>query len=199
VQLFFLAILIAGMLVTAAITFTFCAAFPALRRFAITAPAASLVIAPVLLLIAVQSGVLMHHAFIVESHDPFRIFLVGALEVLVVVLVFTLAWAFALFCRGVLEYGPPLLNKTFGLQLYLLLQIVLLIGALASAIVDLVLFATLARSWYPNLAVTIGCGLTGLSTVLICLRPLLRLRSPIAYQPKPIPSWLKSILFRKLP
>jgi hypothetical protein len=195
--LFILAILIAGMLVTAAITFTVCAAVPALRRFAITAPAASLVFSPVLLLIGAQSGILMHHAFIIESPDRFRIFLFGLLEIVAIAIAAFLALAFALFCRGVLEYVPPLLNRTMGFQPHLLLQFVLFIGALASAIVNFTLFATLMHTFQGKISLAILFGLLGVLSIGICLRPVFRLQNPQAYSPKPLPAWVKKILFER--
>jgi len=192
---FFLALLLAGMLIVAAITFTICVAVPKLRRFSITAPAASLVLSPIFFFLADQIWITIHHVFIVRNNGPIPTSIFWILELLATVFFIGLALTFAIICRAVLEYGPPFLARSFGLKPLLLLQSVLLVGALASAVVDLTLFATLARASAGNLPRVVAFSLIGLITVAICIRPLFHLDSPQRYSPKPLPAWLKQKLF----
>jgi hypothetical protein len=192
---FFLAILIAGMLIAAAITFTACVAISPLRRFAITAPAASLIVSPALLILGYQSWIVIHHIFILRSSDPISISVLWILEILAIIFFVALAFAFALFCRAVLEYGPPFLVRSFGFRPLLLLQSVLVIGAVASALVNLALFATLVHNSDSDISRVIAFSATGLITTAICLSPLLQLDSPQRYSPKPLPAWRKQKLF----
>jgi hypothetical protein len=192
---FFLQILIAGMLVTAAITFTACAAITPLRRFAITAPAASLVLSPALLFLAYQTWIVIHHVFIYGNSGPIPMSAYWILEVLAIAFFIALAFAFALFCRAVLEYGPPFLARSFGLKPLLLLQTVLLVGAVASALVDLALFVTLAHTYKGDMARVVAYSVIGLVATAICIRPLLHLNNAQRYSPKPLPAWLKQNLF----
>jgi len=196
-QLLFLAIVAAAMLVAAAITFTACAAIRLLRRFAITAPAGALVIAPVLLVVAAQVANYSHRAFISENQGPFRIVPFWALEVAALVLSVALAYVVALICRAVLEYIPPFLTTAFGLQPLLLLQTVLFIGALASAVVDLSLFFALVRGFADHLLWAIALGVLGILCTGICVQALFHLRDPQRYSPRPLPQWIKKILFGK--
>jgi len=197
VQLLFLAIVAAAMLVAAAITFTACAAIPLLRRFAITAPAGALVIAPVLLVVAAQFANYSRGAFLSQNEGPFRFVPFWALEVAALVLSVALACVVALICRAVLEYIPPFLTAAFGLQPLLLLQTVLFIGAFASAIVDFSLFAALVNGFASHLLWAITLGLVGILCTGICVQALFHLRDPQRYSPRPLPQWINKILFGK--
>jgi len=192
---FFFAILIAGMLGTAAITFTACTAIAPLRRFAITAPAASFVVSPILLILGYQVWIMIHHIFIIRTPGRTPISAYWILELLAIFFFIVLSFAFALFCRAVLEFGPPFLARSFGLKPLLLLQTVLLVGAVASALVDLALFATLAHNAEGNMTRVIGFSVIGLIAIAICIRPLFHLDNAQQYSPKPLPAWLKQKLF----
>jgi hypothetical protein len=199
VQLLFLVIAAAAILIAAAITFTVCAAIPALRRFAITAPAGALVIAPVLLVVGAQIANYNHHVFASENQGPFRFFPFWALELTALILSIALAYVVALVCRAVLEYIPPFLNAAFGLQPLLLLQTVLFVGALASAIVDFSFFAALVHGFSSQLLQVIIFGVVGILSTGICIQALFHLRDPQRYSPQPLPQWIKKILFGKTP
>lgn len=197
--LLFLAIVAAVMLIAAAITFTVCAAIPSLRRFAITAPAGALVIAPVLLVVGAQIANFNQHFFLSQNEGPFRFFPFWALELTALVLSIALACVVGLVCRAVLEYIPPFLNATFGLQPLLLLQTVLFIGALASAIVDFSFFAALVHGFAGQLLQVLLFGVVGVLSTGICIHALFQLRDPQRYSPQPLPQWIKRILFGKTP
>jgi hypothetical protein len=192
---FFPLILTAGMIVTAAITFTVCTAITPLWKFAITPPAASPVVSPILLLLSYQTWITIHHIFIVRNSMLIPMWAYWIIEFLAVIFFIVLAFAFTLFCRVVLEYGPPFLTRSFGLKPLLLIQTVLLVGTLASALVNLVLFATLVRAFEDNITRVVGFSGIGLIVIGICIRPLFHLDNPRRYAPKALPEWLKQRFF----
>lgn len=195
-----LAISLSAMLIAAANAFTLCVAVPAWRSHSILAPVAALVIAGFtaapLAFLFLQ---LEHHMFLFGERFPFAGLLFGLLAVLALALVCAVAWAATILCRAVLEFLPPLLTKLLSLKTALLLQGVLLVGAVCSAAVQLASFGALAYLLRDKPALAVLASITGLAASAICLRVLLQLHTPDPFAPKPVPQWIKSLFLQPRP
>ncbi len=189
--------IVASMLVAAANTFTLCVAIPAWRKFSIVAPVAALVIsgfaaAPLAFLILQ----FQHHVFLVKPRSLYSTALFTAISVFAIVLICAFAWAATFICRVVLELLPPFLTATFGLKSTLLLQAALFVGAVCSALEQLVTFGALAYFLRNLHGYAIPSIMVGLATSAICIRVLFGLRSPGAYAPNGIPPNLKAVFLQ---
>ncbi len=198
--LFYTAILattIAAMLIAAANAFTLCVAVPAWRSHSILAPVAALVIAGFtsapLAFLFLQ---LEHHMFLFGERFPFAGLLFGLLALLALALVCAIAWIATILCRAALELLPPFLSAAFNLRQSLVLQTVLVVGAVASAAVQLAAFGGLAYLLREKPPVAVLASVTGLVASAVCLRVLLRLRAPESFAPRPVPHWLKDMFLQ---
>lgn len=189
--------IVAAMLIAAANAFTICVAVPAWRRHSVLAPVAALVIAG---FSAAPLGFLylqlQHHMFLVGERHPGATLLAVLLAILVFSLVCAIAWVATVLCRAALEFLPPILTAALDLNPALLLQLVLFVGAVCSAAVQLAAFGALAYLLRDQPAFAISSSIAGLLASAVCIRIVFQLHAPEPYAPRPVPQWIRTILLR---
>jgi hypothetical protein len=187
------AAIIAWILLVAALTFAVTANVSALRRSAITAPIASAVVSPCVLLVI--APVLATRVFIVQgSPSSWALYVLFALTVIGVSV--ALARCATLICRAIFEYLPEWLEMQLGLRRYLLVQTALLAGGGLSLLVLLVIFGWLAFILRSNSLWAVSLGIFGLAACCACLRAIFALRNPEPFHPMPLPDSIKRLIFR---
>jgi hypothetical protein len=191
--------IVAAMLIAAANAFTICVAVPAWRRYSILAPVSALIItgfcaAPLGFLILQLND----HMFIFGERFRGATLLAILLSILAFSAVCALAWAATVICRAILEFLPPILTATLGLNPALPLQSVLLVGAVCSAAVQLGTFGALAYLLRNQPAAAIASTIAGLLASILCIRIVFKLPAPQAYAPNPVPPWIKSVLLQNV-
>ena len=190
----FLALLLA-MLFAAALTFTVSVSFRSLRVYAITAPIWAFLISPAI--IFALSPLIYGRMFIMDPPVGSAAFLIrfGTVTILMLIGCILAAYLVTVGCRAFFELLPTFLFRSFGIKPNLLLQSSILSGGILSCFVLLASFALLIYFSKDHLAIVMTCGLLGLLTSGICFRAVLRLANPECYQPKPMPQWVRNMLF----
>lgn len=185
--------LIAFELLIAALTFAIVANIPSLRRLAIPAPIASVILAPCLLLIVLPFA--LRWTFVARG-SPRGWILYALIVTLAVAASAILAKAAELLCRALFEFLPPWIHRKLGLRYDVLVRSAILVGGSLSLIVVLVIFGWLSV-FSRHLEAAIGFGALGLAAAFACVRALLHLRTPEFFQPVPFPNSLKRMIFRE--